>query len=509
MNDVNLKERPASRRADVTDIATAEELEFLKQIGQTLVALLFSASKTVRIYDMNNRATQRVLNDLVETLRTLFARESRGAIRVSNDFLLLNDHRIPVDAQHFAPFEFVVEEMKKRQVESIEFTERADAGQLGAFLTAFFGVEPAESAYEELQRRLQDGGVTEIRTSLYVEQDARLKDVEADAEDIKRTSNRVYFRTVALMGDVLKTIEEKNIINVRKAKRLTQQMVDIIRTDESLLVGLASIKNFDAYTFAHSVNVCILSMLMGDRVGLDRADVARLGVAALLHDIGKTYIPSTIINSTGPLGAREWELMKYHVFFGVKELSRMNALREAADSMFTALQHHIHYNNNGYPQRPGGWKLRLFSRICTVADYYDAMTASRTYQKDPVTPDKALRFILENSGKIFDPFIARAFVQAMGLYPVGTIVELDTGEVGVVVRQNPEPRFIHRPRVELVDPDAPPSSEPNRVVELCEERPGGGYERSVVRAVHDSQIAIDRRSLFVQVDAEGRGARRQ
>jgi HD-GYP domain-containing protein (c-di-GMP phosphodiesterase class II) len=276
-------------------------------------------------------------------------------------------------------------------------------------------------------------------------------------------------------------------------------MVDIIRTDESILVGLSSIKNFDAYTFAHSVNVCILSMLIGDRLGLRKSDVARLGVASLLHDIGKTYIPSSIINSSGDLKPREWELMKYHTFFGVKELSRMKALREASEAMFVALQHHVHLNGNGYPRRPGGWNLRLFSRICTVADYFDAMTASRTYQKVPVTPDKALRFILEKSGTIFDPFIAKVFIQAMGLYPAGTIVELDTKEVAVVVKQNTSPRLIHRPLVELVDPENPGFD--LGVADLAElGEDGRSYKRTVLRSIHDSEVKIDRRTVFVQSD---------
>jgi HD-GYP domain-containing protein (c-di-GMP phosphodiesterase class II) len=251
------------------------------------------------------------------------------------------------------------------------------------------------------------------------------------------------------------------------------------------------------YTFVHSVNVCILSMVIGDRLRLDKGDIARIGVAALFHDIGKTYIPSTILNSTGPLNEREWELMKYHTFFGVKELSRMNSLREAIDPMFVALQHHVHTNNNGYPQRPGGWNLKLFTRIVTVADYFDAMTAYRTYQTDPITPDKALRFILEKSGEIFDPFISKVFIQAMGLYPTGTIVELDTGEKAVVVRQNLDPRFLHRPAVELVDASADPSSE-REVVDLTERLSGEGhFKRSVVRTYHDSEIEVGKRAHFV------------
>jgi HD-GYP domain-containing protein (c-di-GMP phosphodiesterase class II) len=286
---------------------------------------------------------------------------------------------------------------------------------------------------------------------------------------------------------------------VRKAKRLTQQMVDLIQTDESMLLGLTSIKDFDAYTFAHCVNVCVLAMLIGDRLRLDKADIARLGLAALLHDIGKTYIPATILNSTGRLNEREWELMKYHTFFGVKELSRVNALREAVDSMFVAIQHHAQFNGNGYPQRPGGWKLRLFTRIVTVADYYDAMTAYRTYQKEPITPDQALQFIFTNAGTIFDPFIAKVFIQAMGLYPVGTIVELDHGEIGVVTRQNADNRLLHRPVVEVLHTDG--GGMTREIIDLSERDPGGSYIHTIARALHETQVDVDKRLCFL-ADAE-------
>jgi HD-GYP domain-containing protein (c-di-GMP phosphodiesterase class II) len=372
---------------------------------------------------------------------------------------------------------------------------------VGAFLVEFFRVEPGEEAFAEIERRLAGAGVAEVVLTRWIERETQLADVRRVVKDVRQESNRVYFRTVALMGSVMRTAQEKQILQVRKAKRLTQQMVDILQTDESMLVGLASIKNFDSYTFAHSVNVCILSMLIGDRMRLDKADVARLGLAALLHDIGKTYIPSTILNSTGKLSEREWELMKYHTFFGVKELSRVNALREAVDSLFVAAQHHAQFAGGGYPQRPGGWKLRLFSRIVTVADYYDAMTAFRLYQKEPITPDQALQFIVANAGRIFDPFVAKVFVQAVGIYPVGTIVELDGGETGVVTRQNGDPRFLHRPVVEVLRHDGGRVS--REIIDLSERAPNGTHARTIVRSVHESQVDVDRRLCFL-ADAEAR-----
>lgn len=479
------------------DERSPEERERLKRLGLELVTRLFSASKTVRLYDMNNRAAQRALGDLDEAIQRLLDAEARANLRVASDLLLINDSRIAVDAQHYGPFEYVADEMKKRQVESIEFTAGVNTRELGVFLMIFYAVDPVESAYDRLQQDLDTAKIAAVKTTEMTETERQLRDVDRESRDIREESNRVYFRTVALMGDVLRTIEEKHILQVKKAKRLTQQMVDIIQMDESMLLGLTSIKNFDMYTFVHSVNVCILSMLIGDRLRLSKGDIAKIGVSALFHDIGKTYVPSTILNSTGPLNPREWELMKYHTFFGVKELSRMNSLADAIDPMFVALQHHVHFNHNGYPHRPGGWDLRRFTRIITIADYFDAMTAFRTYQKEPITPDKALRFILEKSGEIFDPFVSKVFIQAMGLYPIGTIVELDTGERAVVVRQNSDPRYLHRPAVEIVDASADLSTE-REVVDLTERSSSEyGYKRSVVRTYHDSEIEIDKRAHFV------------
>jgi len=477
------------------DGRTPEDRAFLKANGESLVIHLFAASKTLRLYDIKNRAAQRALADVMTPLRTLLEREGRVFIRSSNEFLLLNEYRITVESQHYGPFEYWVAELKKRGVEAIEFGAATGGEEVATFLLEFFKVEAGENACAEIERRLKAAGVDTIAVTRYVERETVLADVRRTVTDVRQDSNRVYFRTVALMGNVLRTAEETHVLQGRKAKRLTQQMVDIIQTDESMLLGLASIRDFDAYTFAHCVNVCVLSMLIGDRMRFDKADVARLGLTALMHDIGKIYIPATILNSTGKLTEREWELMKYHTFFGVKELSRVNALREAIDPMFVSIQHHAQYNGNGYPQRPGGWSLRLFSRIVTVADYYDAMTAYRVYQKEPITPDKALQFILQNAGNIFDPFIAKVFIQAMGLFPVGTIVELDRGEIAVVTRQNADNRLLHRPVVEVLHTDA--GHVAREIVDLSERDPSGGYNRTIKRALHESQVDVDKRLCFL------------
>src|SRR5213075_961992 len=162
MSDVRLHTPGAEPVAMMTndDGRSPEEREFLEQRGEALVIRMFAASKTLRLYSANNRAAQRALADLMQTLRSVFEREGRVLLRLSNEFLLLNDHRIAADPQHYAPFEFWAEEMKKREVETIEITSAADEPGAAAFLTMFFQVSEGEEAAAEIERRLIAAGVT-------------------------------------------------------------------------------------------------------------------------------------------------------------------------------------------------------------------------------------------------------------------------------------------------------------------------------------------------------------
>ena len=471
------------------------EQSLLQAAGPRLIHTLFSASKNVLVYDLSNRAAKRSIHEFMAPLQALLDEEGRVTLRVSNDFLLVNGERVAVGAQTAATQTHLTEEMEKRDVEEIEFLAGIDEFEAGWFLRTFFGEQPDDDTYARLQERITEHGCQHVTIAQWVERERHLNDVsDDDKKEVREESNRVFFRTVALVREVLQGIEQRRAIQVRKAERLTQQMADIIKQDESILVGLSSIKNFDEYTFAHSVNVCILSMLMADRLRLYKSDIARLGVAALLHDIGKTYVPQTILNKPGRLGDRDWELMKYHTFFGVTELTRIKNLHEVSDALFVALQHHVHYNMQGYPQKPGGWNLRLFTRIVTIADYFDAMTTPRIYNKKAVTPDRALSFILSKSGQIFDPFIAKVFIRAMGIYPVGTVVELDTGECGVVVRQKDESRYMHRPYVILLQDGR--AAMQDDAIDLTERNAQGRYRRSIVRTVYEDALELDKARAF-------------
>ncbi len=476
-----------------TACATGRD-DLVNRLGPLFVHYLFSAGKTVHIHDLTNHAVEVALSRLQKTLRELGETEGRVTVAVSTDLLSINDARIVVDAQSMGPVLYLINEMKKRKVEEIDFSPEVTVAELGSFLQIFFS-EPSEvDVFGELTRKLSDAGVAGIRLSEWIERAKYLRDAKVNKQEVREESNRVMSRAIMFMGEVMLAMEQRRPIQLHKASRITQQIADIIRTDESILVGLASIKDYDEYTFSHSVNVSVLSMLIADRMGLHKSDTAQIGIAALLHDVGKTQIPQTILNKPDSLTAEEWQLMERHPMLGVLELSRTRSLRTIADSLFVSLQHHLLYNGKGYPVKPTPWELHPFNHIITIADIFDAMTTPRVYRQQTLTPDRALRLIARKSGEMFDPLVAKVFIRTMGVYPVGTVVKLDTGEHAVVTRQNEHSRLMHRPVVALLREDGLPGDKVD-VAELA----GGGstYRRTIVESVHDRHYEAQKANLFI------------
>lgn len=461
------------------------------RLGPELAYGLFGASRTVRIHAMNNRATRAALQRLLDTIGELGRLDGRVTIAVVTDLLVVNDSRLVVDSQHVAPVLFVIDEMKKRHVEEIDIAPAVGMDELGRFLQVFF-VEPDgdEDVFGSLGRRLAEAGVTAIRVTEQIERVKTLRETRINRRSIQEESNKVMSRAVLFVGEVMRAIEQKRPIQVSKAMRLTQKMADIIQVDESVLLGLTSIKDYDEYTFAHSVNVCVLSMAIADRLGLPKSEIAEIGVAGLLHDIGKMHVPLSVLNKSGELEPDEWDTIKRHPMLGVIELSRVRSLRMITSPLFVALQHHVHFAGEGYPRKPGAWTLHRHSRIVTVADVFDAMTTPRNYRTRPLAPGKALGFIHGMRGRIFDPVVVKAFIQAMGVYPVGSGVELNTGDIAVVIRQNRELGHLHRPWVAIANS---PSGD---ALDLAA-RENGRHRYSIIRSADELLAPAQRAGCFV------------
>jgi putative nucleotidyltransferase with HDIG domain len=241
------------------------------------------------------------------------------------------------------------------------------------------------------------------------------------------------------------------MFNVRKAKRLLQNAVNAILQDETTLLGLATIKNYDEYTFNHSVNVAIYAIAIGQRIGIPKKHLSHLGMAGLFHDLGKVQVPKEILNKTGKLTPEEWMVIRAHPVIGAKTVMRMKEWGELSTRMINgSFEHHLRHDLSGYPRLSRKLKLSLFGKIIALADFYDALVRPRVYNRFPYVSEKILGIMLERSGKDFDPALVKVFINMLGIFPLGTLVLLDTNEMGIVTKIQEDSEDIDRPQVCLI-----------------------------------------------------------
>jgi len=267
-----------------------------------------------------------------------------------------------------------------------------------------------------------------------------------EAERVMRT----FVRALAGARSLFRQFAATRIPELRRSRSLVHEMIDCLAEEDFTLLGLTAIQDFDEYTFQHSVHVTVLATALGQWLGLPRRDLADLGVAALFHDIGKLHVPREILHKPHQLRPQEWSLVRAHPLAGARRLLPYGAASPvAATAACVCLEHHMHYDGKGYPQL-ADWSQGLFARIVSLADCYDAMTASRVYSTRPLTPDSVILHMIQGAGRHFDPDLIRLFVARVGLYPAGSIVRLRSGEEAIVLGPPETAAQVERPRVAIL-----------------------------------------------------------
>ncbi|RJO62795.1 MAG: HD-GYP domain-containing protein [Dehalococcoidia bacterium] len=222
-------------------------------------------------------------------------------------------------------------------------------------------------------------------------------------------------------------------------------IVEEILSGKEVAGSLAEICSCDIYTYAHSVDVCILSLMVGVKLGYPKPKLLRLGVGSLLHDIGKVKVPAEILNKPGELTPNEFAEIKKHPEYGRQMF--VNIRNASSQSAAIILNHHERYDGSGYPRSLKGDKIDEMSAICGVADVYNAITTDRVYRK-ALPPHEAYEMIMASGGFMFNFKVVNAFLECVTPYPVGSMVRLSNGLAGVVCKLNVAP---FRPVVKTVE----------------------------------------------------------
>ena len=289
---------------------------------------------------------------------------------------------------------------------------------------------------------LQNLGIT----SVYI-WDERTADLEIKEPISDRTRLMAASAIREVMAELRDDFQSNGIIphNLPRLMAVVDDILNDLLSAGKLIMDFFEIKTSDDYTFLHSVNVCVLTLIFGLRLGCKEKELRELGLGALLHDIGKIFIPTEIITKPGPLTREEWEIMTRHTSLGFDILRKSQGLSLAAAHI--SYQHHERYDGTGYPRGLAGEDIHLYARITSICDVFDALTSNRNYRKAyPV--HEALEYILGNGNSHVDYHLVSKFTKCVAMYPLGTEVRLSNGTVGIVI--GVPPQMPQRPFVRVI-----------------------------------------------------------
>ena len=469
---------------------------YIRRQGRPFIHALYGALRAIKLYPVENAAVQKALEDLTAISRELLAHEHDLEVRVSGEFIFLNATRLRLDLDNYASFSFLLTLCRSAGVGSVRVGS-AVSGRDWLVLLSLLQSPPREDD-PALRLRALAAKLEQARVEAFELGPISDTDDDEFQERAKEAAKRTYAQSVAVTKDVITSVRMGRSPNIKKIKRVVQGIVDQILNEETSLVGLTTIRDYDEYTFTHSVNVCIFSVALGRRLGLSKIQLYDLGLAALFHDIGKSRVPVEVLNKATGLTDEEWQMISCHPWLGVLALFQVRGQQDLPyRAMVVAYEHHMKIDLTGYPRTIRQRDVGIYSRIVAVADGFDAATSRRAYQTEPMSPADVLAGMRDNPRRGMDPVIVKAFINLTGLYPVGTFVVLDTFELGIVHAVNPVAEMVSRPIVRVVSDGLGNVLHPGHLVDLAERGPNGGFARTIIKTENPDRYGIRVGDYFV------------
>jgi HD-GYP domain-containing protein (c-di-GMP phosphodiesterase class II) len=460
----------------------------VRKYGTLILSNLAIAIKVTKLYSFAHQNVSDAIRELLEFLHKFVRMEGSAVLMRNGDFLFLNEVRIRVDLGGLQSFNFIVGLLKERDIGEICFNEGTAPQELQALVDLFNKSPPDEK--DRWGSFSKAAGRCRLPTITFTQHVERADMRGELSDDTRVVAIRTYFKAITIMDDVLDCARANRKFSLRRMKLAVHALVDLTLSEVRLLLALVNTKARGAPGSNHAVNVAVLAIALGAKMGLSKRLLGDLGIAALLHDVGKVDLPEPLRAAClERLPPSELETYRSHVASGVERLLTQRAMNSIVKSINVAFLHHYRYDRTGYPKLLATKEQNLFTRIVAVADHYDNATTPQRLAPKAQLPEAVMRDLMDRKGTEFDPLVVKAFVNLMGLYPVGCVVRLDTGEVGTVVEPATTPRFLDRPVVKLVSDAAGNPTEER--VDLLERGPGGRFLRSVLKIYQQEEVRLD------------------
>ena len=390
-----------------------------------------------------------------------------------DDDVVVNDVRLRRGSANMAG---LLRDMRERKVEKITFARGVEVADIRALMDELADRVSRTS----VDARLTARGVRRIVVSKVAVEDEEGEPVGLEA------AKQMYSKAVTSAETIWAATKAGNQPDPADARGIIDSLSRLVYQDRTSLLALTALKRHDNYTFTHMVNVAALSMAMARSLDLEGPMLREFGFAALMHDIGKVHTPLEILNKPDKLTEEEYKIMKQHVVDGAHVLRRTPETPALAPVV--AFEHHLKQDLSGYPENIGSRKLNLCTMVVSVVDVFDALRSNRAYRAGLAT-DRIKHIMGQQDGTAFNRTLLRRFVNLMGLFPIGTVVRLNTEEIGVVTQTHPEDPF--RPQVKLIMDPKGQKLETPLLTNTWDRDVRGEFPRAVVEAVDGQQVGID------------------
>jgi putative nucleotidyltransferase with HDIG domain len=432
-----------------------------------------AAVRSAELYAAAHPIVQRSVDALAAACNALLQTTSAVIIGFIDGEVVVNERRLP---KANTAMTGLVRDMHERGIGKLTFLPGVEIGEIRTLLEEMRD----RRATRPIAERLVTRGVRRIQVGKIAAEEP-----PADARGLA-AARQIYSEAMTGAEQIWNEARSGEMPDPARARGVIDSLARLVQHDRTSLLALTALKRHDDYTFTHMVNVTALAMALARSLDLEGPLLREFGFAALMHDIGKVRTPPEVLNKPDALTREEFEIMKRHVIDGAHILRRTPEVPALAP--IVAFEHHLKMDLSGYPENVGARRLNLCTMVVTVVDVFDALRSHRVYRQGLAT-DRIKAIMQQQDGTAFNRTLLRRFVNLMGLYPVGTLVRLNTGALAVVTREHPEDPF--RPQVKVVqDRDGHELDEPV-LANTWERDARGEYPLAVVEAVDPAGTGID------------------
>ena len=418
-------------------------------------------------------AGQRGVDALTSLSQSALQRAETIVVGFVGDEVVVNGGRLEKSAAALVGF---ARDLREREIEKITIARGVTRDELRTFV-----LELADRRSPvPLANRLEQQGVRRVAIGRITIEPAQ------DESTGIAAARRVYGSAVETAESLWQAAKAGDKPDPNAARKIIDSLAKLVSQDRTSLMALTALKRYDNYTFTHMVNVSVLSMAQARSLNLDGPLLREFGFAALMHDIGKVNTPLEVLNKPDKLTKEEFDAMKRHVVDGAHILRRTPEMPALAPVV--AFEHHLRQDLSGYPEKIGHRDLNLCKQSVSIADGYAALRSNRLYREG--LPSERIRAIMpQKDSPAFNTKLLRRFINLMGLFPVGTLVRLNTEEVAVVTHEHPTDPF--RPQVKILLDREGQRLEAPTLVNTWEAGPRGDFKWAVVEAVDPDVANLD------------------